>query len=125
MENNKKEHIYVIWKDPESRKRFKIGNLIRNNKYIFEYDLKETYQAMKYGFEPFVAFPDINEVYSHNDLFLTFLCRLPDRRRADINEILKNYGMDKFDAFELLLRSGGRLPTDTLEFIKPIFIEES
>ena len=46
-------------------------------------------------------------------------------RRKDVKEILAKYKLEKYDAFELLKKSGGKLPTDSLEFIDPIFLEET
>ena len=40
---------------------------------------------------------------------------MPDKRRKDVKEILTKYKLDKYDAFELLRKSGGKLPTDSLE----------
>ena len=33
--------------------------------------------------------------------------------------------LGKYDAFELLKKSGGKLPSDSLEFIDPIFLDET
>ena len=38
--------------------------------------------------------------------------------RPEIKEILETYGMTEYDAFELLKRSGAKLPTDNYEFVK-------
>ena len=51
-------------------------------------------------------------------LFAVFGARLPDKRRPEIKEILETYGMTEYDEFELLKRSGAKLPTDNYEFVK-------
>lgn len=82
-------------------------------------------EAVSNGFEPLIAFQDIYEIYESQALFPAFSSRLPDRRRKDIKEILVRYKLERYDAFELLKKSGGKLPTDTLEFIDPIFPDEA
>ena len=39
-------------------------------------------------------------------------------------DILKKYGLDQYDGYELLKRSSGKLPIDTYEFIDPIFPDD-
>jgi len=39
-------------------------------------------------------------------------------------KILQKYEMDNYDSFELLRKSGGKLSTDTLEFIDPILSDD-
>lgn len=117
------DFIYIVWQDVKSRKNFVIGILTRNGGYEFRYgmDLKE---AQQMGFTPLVAFPSFEKTYRESELFPTFACRLPDKRRRDIGSILQKYGLAEYDAFELLKRSGARLPTDTLSFIEPIFEDD-
>lgn len=117
------DYIYVVWQDPKSRSKFVIGTLTRNGHYEFAYggDLE---QAKECGFMPLVAFPLFEKKYEENTVFPTFSCRLPDVKRKDIQRILADYGLTEYDEFELLKRSGARLPTDTLEFIDPIFDEQ-
>jgi hypothetical protein len=69
------------------------------------------------GFKTLVAFPDRGKIYVSDKLFPSFSSRIPDRRRSDIGHILNNYNLDGYDEFELLKRSGGRLPTDSIEFV--------
>ncbi len=122
---NDRDYIYLIWKDYKTRKRFIVGELSKNGRYEFKYKLKDINDAIQNGFEPLIAFPDINEVYENNDIFPAFSSRLPDKRRKDVKEILAKYKLEKYDAFELLKKSGGKLPTDSLEFIDPIFLDET
>ncbi|MCB2298617.1 hypothetical protein [Clostridium tagluense] len=57
-------------------------------------------------------------------MFPAFSSRLPDKRRKDVKEILAKYKLEKYDSFELLKKSGGKLPIDCLEFIEPIYLDE-
>jgi hypothetical protein len=121
---NGRDYIYLVWKDYKTRQRYIIGELSKNGKYEFKYRIKDVDNATKNGFEPLIAFPNINEVYESHDIFPAFSSRLPDKRRKDVKEILAKYKLEKYDAFELLKKSGGKLPTDSLEFIDPIFLDE-
>lgn len=117
------EFIYVLWQDLKSRNNFTIGTLTRNGHYQFKYGI-ELEKAKQHGFMPLVSFPDFDEVYQDERLFPAFACRLPDAKRRDIAAILHKYGLTEFDEFELLKKSGAKLPTDTLSFADPIFDDE-
>lgn len=122
---NNRDYIYLVWKDHNTRQRYIVGELSRNGKYEFKYRIKDVNKAINNGFEPLIAFPSIDEVYESYDIFPAFSSRLPDKRRKDVKEILTKYKLEVYDAFELLKKSGGKLPTDSLEFIDPIFLEET
>lgn len=122
---NDRDYIYLVWKDYKTRLRYIVGELSKNGKYEFKYKINDIDNIIKNGFEPLIAFPNINEVYESYDIFPAFSSRLPDRRRKDVKEILAKYKLEKYDAFELLKKSGGKLPTDSLEFIDPIFLDEA
>ncbi len=117
------DYIYVVWQDPKSRSKFVIGTLTRNGHYEFTYG-EELEQAKKCGFMPMVAFPSFEARYVEDTVFPTFSCRLPDVKRKDIQRILADCGLTEYDEFELLKKSGAKLPTDTLEFIDPIFDDQ-
>ena len=115
-------YLFLIWKDPQTRKNFTIGKLSRNEKYHFEY-CDTVADAESAGWQRLDAFPEI-ESYESDVLFPAFSSRLPDRKRRDIQKILEKYGLSEFDEFDLLRKSGARLPIDTYEFIDPIFPQE-
>ena len=121
MENNH-NFLYVIWKDPISRRNYIIGKLTKGNKYTFEY-CEEYKNALSAGWKLLSAFPD-EKLYESDTLFAAFASRLPDPKRRGIETILQKYGLDKYDGYELLRRSSGRLPIDTYEFIDPIFPDD-
>ncbi len=114
-----KDFLYLIWKSEQTRKQYIIGQLTKNGQYEFQYD-KEVYSAIDDGFKPLLCFPDLNKVYKDDRLFTVFTSRLPDKKRKNIQVILDKYGLDKYDDYMLLKRSGARLPIDSLEFIDPI-----
>ncbi|MGB4661409.1 MAG: HIRAN domain-containing protein [Mobilitalea sp.] len=114
-----KDYLYLIWKSEKSRKQYIVGMLSKNGQYEFEYG-NEVSEAIADGFTPLISFPDISNVYKNDALFPVFLSRLPDKKRRDIASILKKYGMNEYEPYDLLKRSGARLPIDNLEFIDPI-----
>lgn len=114
-----RDYIYLIWKDPETRQNYIVGQLSKNSQYEFIYG-HEVKEANKKGFELLIPFEDINKVYKSDTLFPTFSSRLPDKKRSGIEKILSKYGLQEYDEYKLLKRSGARLPIDNLEFIDPI-----
>ncbi len=121
---NDKDYLYLIWKEPISRRNYIVAQLSKNSQYEFCYG-HEIDEAIEKGFELLIPFDNINKVYKSDTLFPTFSSRLPDSKRRGIEKILAKYGLEEFDEYMLLKRSGARLPIDSLEFIDPIFEEHN
>ncbi|SDC84014.1 MULTISPECIES: HIRAN domain-containing protein [unclassified Candidatus Frackibacter] len=109
-----KNELLVVWKDPVTRNRIVIGRLWREEGYYyFEYIRKDEDErgsidfAMKMGYRPIKMFDDLDESYISKTLFAPFLNRLNGKKRQD-------------KPFKELKRTGGKLNTDTLEFMTPI-----
>lgn len=98
---NGRDYMYVIWKDPKSRRQYTIGELSKNGKYEFSY-CHEIKEAIKNGFEALIAFDDIKKKYVSDNLFPSFASRLPDEKRKDINKILSKYNMIEYNEYTLL-----------------------
>ena len=122
VKQNGRDYIYLVWKENVSRRNYLVGQLSKNGIFEFGYGF-EVQDAMKKGFTPLISFDDIRETYSNNILFPVFSSRLPDRKRRNIELILKKYNLENYDEYELLKKSGGKLPIDNLEFIDPIPLE--
>lgn len=115
---NKHDFLFLIWKNPQSRRNYIVGKLSRLEKgYTFEYSNEYTL-AKDAGWDMVTSFPEVKK-YESNELFPAFSSRLPDRKRRNIEEVLQKYGLEEYDGYELLRRSGGRLPIDTYEFVDP------
>lgn len=114
-----KDYVYLIWKDPKSRRQYRVGQLSKNGQYEFEYGF-EIQQALEKGFELLISFDDLEKKYSSDKLFTPFRSRVPDKRRKGIQSILEKYGLNEYNEYEILKKSGGRLPIDSIEFIDPI-----
>jgi len=112
--------LYLSWTNPQTNQEFIVASLHRsiyntNEIYYFEYS-DDYLLAEQCGWRKLFAFPEDKE-YESETMFPVFTSRLPDRNRNDIKEILKKYDLPSYDAFELLSRSGGRLPIDTYKFV--------
>jgi len=111
-----KNIAFLIWKDNEND-IYIIGELEKKkHSFYFKYRLEELSKALSKGFTLLEEFPSYNHTYKKPYLFVSFANRLPPPTRPDIEKILKTYDMKEYDEFELLRRSGAKLPTDRLEF---------
>lgn len=119
-----KIELWLIWKQPISRRRYTIGTLTKhNNNYTFRYT-DNIEEIKKLGFDFFPGFQELDKVYNSTELFDTILSRLPNKNRNDYIEILKSYGLDENSTeMEILEKTKGRLLTDNFEFV-PIFNEK-
>lgn len=115
-----KEELWLIWKDSTSRRRYKIGSLIKeNNRYIFNYVNPELDDARTVGFKYFPGFEDLKRSYESDTLFTNILTRLPNETRPDYLEILNCYNLEKdSDDFDILKATRGRALTDNYEFVR-------
>lgn len=111
--------LWLIWKEPLSHKRFKIGILIKlNDGYEFSYVDPELGEARKVGFNFFPGFNDLSKTYKNNKLFINIASRLPNKGRIDYLEILNSYNLDKESSdFDILKATRGRTLTDNYEFV--------
>lgn len=115
-------YLYLVWKHPQTRRNYIVGKLTHDNGFSFEY-CEEFEEAKAQNLPLLDTFPEKKQ-YKSEILFPVFSSRLPDPKRRDISTILKKYEMDEYDEFELLRKSGARLPFDTYGFIDPIFPED-
>ena len=114
--NIEKEFLYLVWQCTSNGRQYIVGELSKNKQYEFCY-CGEIEEAMRNGFKPLISFSKTDVVYRSEELFPAFSSRLPDRKRKDIDKILNQYGLIEYDAYELLKRSGAKLPTDNLQFV--------
>lgn len=113
------KELWLIWKHPETRRRYKIGSLNYDNKvYTFKYVNPELNDALEVGFKYFPGFKDISKVYTSDTLFANIETRLPNTARKDYLEILNSYNLEKVSTkIEILKATKGRLLTDNYEFV--------
>ena len=76
--------------------------------------------ALRNGYRLHPSFPEIGKEYESKFLFSAFLRRLPDRNRKDYAPIFVELGVtDESSDFDLLAITGGKLNSDSYEFVKP------
>lgn len=112
-----KDLILVIWKSPQGR-NYVIGEIEKSDYYYFRYS-GNINDARAEGFELLIPFQDIDATYKSEKLFPIFATRLPDKKRPDIENILRKYNMSEYDEL-MLLKNGAELPTDNLKFAEKI-----
>jgi hypothetical protein len=110
--------LFVNWQDEGSRRIFPVGRLVnlKSDGYEFAY-IAAAREAQQFGFAPFQAFPDLEQVYRANELPAFFNNRLLQPKRPDYPQYLQELGLESATAtpVEILARSGGRRVTDPLE----------
>lgn len=111
--------LWLIWKQPQTRRRYKIGTLIyENNSYTFSYG-DEVREAIKAGFNNFAGFEDIKEIYRSKNLFPNIASRLPNEKRPDYRALLKSFGLTETSSeLEILVATKAKLLTDNYEFVE-------
>lgn len=118
-----RDYIYLVWKAIKTRRQYIVGKLSKNGQFEFNYGF-EVKEAIKNGFKLLISFEQIDKVYKSDILFPVFSSRLPDMKRKGIEKILSKYGLENYNDYKLLKRSGAKLPIDNLEFIDPILDEK-
>lgn len=117
--------LWLIWQNPFSRQRYHVGTLVHDKSgYCFTYRThgeRSLKDALLDEYQPHLSFPDLNKVYRVPNLFAAFARRLPDPRRSDFKSILSELGLSvDYTPMDLLNATGGRVATDTYEFVKPV-----
>ena len=109
--------LLVVWKHPQTRLRFHIGRLRRDSAgYHFRLETecnRSFLHAKQSGFR-LLPFHEPNQTYENDELFPVFASRLP---RPEAFEAL---GLHPSQDMEYFVETGGRLATDTLEFLEPV-----
>ena len=115
-----KNELWLIWKEPKTRRRYKIGTLIYcNGIYEFKYVNPELNDAKLVGFDYFPGFENTTKTYQSDKLFANIYSRLPNVNRPDYLEILNAYNLKKDSSeLEILKSTKGRLVTDNYEFVE-------
>jgi len=112
--------LFVAWQQPESRRYYPVARLMAgvgdaHDLYEFAY-IKGAQEAAKAGFEPFLAFEDLREVYRSKELFPFFSNRLMSPGRPDYAQYIQSLGLDvNAEPMAILSRSGGTRATDSIE----------
>ncbi len=117
--------LLLVWKQPQTRQRFLIGRLWKaEDGYHFAYEQsvpRSVLHAQSAGFHLLEAFPMLDDESRSSRLFPTFRRRVvPSWRSRNLKKVIGDLDFSRDeDVFEFLRITGGRLPTDTLEFLEP------
>jgi len=113
--------LYVGWQNQDSRRWFVVGRIRRMEadqgrvEYEFAY-VRGVDEAQEHGFQPFVAFPDLDTVVTSHALLPFFRDRLMPKSRPDYQRYLDQLALDpNDDEFAILARSGGVRTTEHAE----------
>lgn len=127
------ECLILSWMVPlsseplQSRNRYSVGKLWRcgtTGNIVFSYtnENEQLEKAIHHGFEGYPTFRlEIDHAYEN--AMEVFSRRLPSTARDDYRRILKSHALNPDEAysrFQLLSATGGRLTTDSYEFIDPL-----
>ena len=107
----------VIWQDPDSRSLVQVGWLeFTGDEFVFSY----TDEARKRErFEPFTAFPTVDQIYRSTALFPFFAARIASAADSGFEAVVDALGLSKERATpaELLARSSSESPHDTIQVV--------
>lgn len=112
--------LFVAWQQPDTRRFHPNARLARVSEgaceHCFEFAyIQEELQAQGDGFQPFLAFPNLNEAERSRSFFPTFANRIMSESRMEYPLYLERLGLgsDMADPFDILGRSGGsRTPAE-------------
>lgn len=107
----------VVWQNLQTRKLIHVGWLhVASGRYSFEY----TEEAiLDRDFQPFAQFPDLRKGYAASDLFSFFAERVAATAEPGFDGLADALGLNRDSAtpIELLARSWGRSPHDTIQIV--------
>lgn len=125
MDSAVRREVLVVWQHPVTRRRYLIGRLWQEDgSYGFRYEREapgSLDEAIGAGFRLLDEFPYLDGEWHSHVLFATFRRRIPQTWSS---EDWAHLGVRPEDGIEYLRVTGGRLPTDTMEFLEPISIED-
>lgn len=114
----------VVWQNVRSRQLVHVGWLeFTGREFTFSYT---TDAELDPDFEPFPAFPDQAVTYRSTELFPFFADRVVSAARPDYEHLVAALGLTRADAtpVELLARSWGLTPHDTIQVIPEPVVDE-
>ncbi len=128
--NEKNKVLYVSWRGHKNGVAYPVARYIArpdDPRYEFVY-IRGAIEARRDGFDSFIGFSDLSQVYYGDALFPLFTNRLMAPSRADYEDYLVRLGLEPgtTDPFTILARCEGRRHTDNIElFGLPDYDKES
>lgn len=102
-------NLFLYWKDIEGN-TYKIGALLKEEKYIFILNKAEYKKALENGCAGIGNLSIGNQ--ESEILFQFFRERIPNRNSPRLKKVLEMFNMEEYDEMELLKRSKGKVVTD-------------
>jgi len=107
----------VVWQNQETRGLIRVGELkVGSGRYEFSYTVDATLDP---EFQPFAAFPSLDQTYTNDELFGFFKDRVVFSAKPGSPDVAAALGLRAQDAtpVELLERSWGWSPHDTIQIV--------
>lgn len=114
----------VIWQNMRTRQLVDVGWLeFTGREFAFGYTPDAEIDP---DFEPFAAFPELRTTYRSTALFPLFADRVVSSARSDYDHLIAALGLTRAEAtpVELLARSGGWTPHDTIQVVPEPVVSE-
>jgi hypothetical protein len=114
----------VIWQNMRTRQLVHVGWLeFTGREFAFGYTPDAQLDS---DFEPFPAFPDLRATYRSTAMFPFFADRVVSSARPDYEHLIAALGLTRAEAtpVELLARSWGRTPHDTIQVVPEPVVDE-
>lgn len=112
------EYLYLKWLDYKTNKKYLIGALFKENgKYYFKLSKTHIEKALeeKVISKAILPFSDYDKIYESDEMFAIFKIRLPKIEHythEELEDLLKDLNMEKYDEFEYLKKTKGIIMTD-------------
>jgi HipA-like protein len=90
-----------------------VAELTRGREATYSFHYLAAFEGKKLA--PLPGFPQLDKVYTATELFPFFRERIPDMRRPEVREQMKNQNISEEDLFALLVQLGRRTVTDSFE----------
>lgn len=102
----------LFWSDINDN-RYLLGEFYKKEGfYYFEINEEGLKIALKHGCFGLGKINILEKVNKSEELFDFFKNRIPPKGNPDINRFLKSIGLEEYDEYEILKRTGARLITD-------------
>ena len=102
----------LYWNDIEENK-YLLGELYKkDNYYYFKINEDGLGMALKHGCFGIGKINILEKTNKSEDLFEFFKNRIPREDSPNIDDFLKSIGLEEYDEYEILKRTGARLLTD-------------
>ena len=127
IDNNQSNRVRILM---VKSNELLIGYLMKQEGvgYLFKYDKEGISEARQRGYRYLIGFKDLRKTYVSEHLFPAFLSRIPTKQRRDLQDKLASFGIEKYDEFDYLVASKGKLLTDAIsveEFTPEKMLENS